>query len=101
MSIATSTATPTGTYQITVVFSETLPGLASALVILPVLLLPLMFARRRLARKGALAVACLGAILLAGASALSGCGGSSVPSTVSSNPTHQATSSGAVSLTIQ
>ena len=28
-----------------------------------------------------------------GASALSGCGGSSVPSTVSSNPTHQATSS--------
>jgi len=47
VTIATSSKTPLGTYQITVIFTETLPGAAPALVLLPILLLPLAFARRR------------------------------------------------------
>jgi hypothetical protein len=31
---------PTGTYQVTVVFTETEPGAATAIVLLPILLLP-------------------------------------------------------------
>ena len=39
VTITTSSTTPAGTYQITVIFTETLPGAASALVLLPFLLL--------------------------------------------------------------
>jgi hypothetical protein len=35
VSIATSATTPRGTYQITVVFTETLPGAAEASILLP------------------------------------------------------------------
>jgi subtilase family serine protease len=102
VTITTSSTTPKGTYQITVVFNETVSG-SSAGIILPILLLPLLFARRRLTGRGIL-FACLGLALIAGSALSIGCGGgggsSSTPVTPT-NPTHQVTSSGAVSLTIQ
>jgi hypothetical protein len=82
-----------------VVFSETLPGSTSAFVILPFLLLPLLFIRRKMAGRGAWFTACIGLILLAGVAAAVGCGGSS--SATATNPTHQVNSSGTVSLTVQ
>jgi hypothetical protein len=99
VTITTSPSTPKGTYQITVVFSETLPGSTSAFVILPFLLLPLLFIRRKMAGRGAWFTACIGLILLAGVAAAVGCGGSS--SATATNPTHQVNSSGTVSLTVQ
>jgi hypothetical protein len=99
VTITTSSSTPKGTYQVTVVFSEILPGSASAFVILPFLLLPLLFIRRKMAGRGAWFTACIGLILLAGAAAAVGCGGSS--SSTVTNPTHQISSSGTVSLTVQ
>jgi N-acetylneuraminic acid mutarotase len=95
VTITTSATTPAGTYQITVVFTLTEPGSASGFILLPILLLPLVFLRRRLAARGVWATACLGLILLAGAAAAyigMGCGGP--------GPTHQETSSGAVTLTV-
>lgn len=52
VTITTSPGTPSGTYQIVVVFTETLPGAATAMVFLPILLLPLLFIRRKLPTKG-------------------------------------------------
>jgi hypothetical protein len=104
VTITTSSTTPKGTYQVTVVFTQTMPGAASAVILLPILLLPLVFVRWRLAARGVWFAACLGVILMTGAAFATGCGGgggsSSTPVT-STNPTHQVTSSGAVSLTIQ
>ena len=87
VSIVTTRSTPAGTYNVTVVFSETLPGAASALVVLPILLLPLVFVRRRLAANGVLLTTCLGAVLLACAASSIGCGGGSTapPATPPSN----------------
>lgn len=102
VTISTSSTTPAGTYQITVVFSETLPGTASAFVILPILLLPLACMRKRLAAKGVLFAASLGMVLLVGAALWTGCGGGGSSSvTPIANPTHPATSSGVVSLTVK
>ena len=101
VSIATSSTTPKGTYQIIVVFSETVAGAATAGILLPVLLLPLMFLKRKLVARGVWIGACLGLILVAAAAAGAGCGGGSSSSNSNSNPTHEVTSSGAVSLTIQ
>lgn len=95
VTIATSATTPAGTYQITVVFTLTERGAASELILLPILLLPLVFLRRRLAARGIWATACLGLILLAGDAADCmgiGCGKPS--------PAHQLTSGGAVTLTV-
>ena len=100
VTITTSSTTPKGTYQITVVFTETVSGAASGLILLPFLLLPLAFLRKQLATRGVWVTACLGLVLLAGAAfSVIGCGGGS-----SSTPppqTHQVVSSGTVSLTIQ
>jgi hypothetical protein len=100
VSIATSATTPAGTYVITVVFTETLPGAAStAVLLLPLLLLPLVPARRRWTAGRTGLLACLLFIFLVVAAG-GGCGGGS-----SSPPpppqTHQVTSSGAVTLTVQ
>jgi hypothetical protein len=94
VTIATSASTPAGTYQITVVFTETLPGAASGLIFMPILLLPLVWARRRWKRQHIWIIACLGFVILAGAMSV-GCGGSS------NSQTHTATSSGAVTLNVQ
>jgi hypothetical protein len=47
VTITTSSATPAGTYAITIVFTETLPEVASALLLFPTLLLPL-FGKKKL-----------------------------------------------------
>jgi hypothetical protein len=87
-----------GSYQVTVVFYETVAGAATSWILLPILLLPLMFLRKKLAARNLWVNACFGLILLAGtAVAFIGCGGSpSAPP-----PTHQVVSSGVVSLTVQ
>jgi hypothetical protein len=91
VTIATSATTPAGTYQITVVFTLTEPGSGTAFILLPILLLPLVFLRRKLAARGVWVTACLGLVLLAGAAVtFVGCAG----------PTHKVTTSGVVSLTV-
>ncbi|MFY9853825.1 MAG: Ig-like domain-containing protein, partial [Terracidiphilus sp.] len=101
LTIATTSATPKGTYQITVVFTETVSGAATSWIVLPILLIPLVLLRRKLAARSVWVTACLGLALLAGASvACVGCGGGG-----SSSPpppqTHQVSSSGMVSLIVQ
>jgi hypothetical protein len=99
VTITTSATMPAGTYQITIIFTETLPGAAAALLFLPILLLPLFFARGKLgARRGAFMAFVVLSLALTTAS---GCGGSS-PDTGQTQPqTHVATSSGVVTLTVQ
>jgi hypothetical protein len=59
--------------------------------------------RRKLAARGIWLTACLGLVLMATAALSIGCGGGSSGGSGSTTPpaTHQVTSSGAVSLTIQ
>ena len=98
LTITTTLATPPGTYQVTVVFTETVTGAATAWILLPILLLPLVFLRRRLVARGVWITACLGLVLLAaGAVACIGCGGSHSTSTPQ---THQVTSSASVTLIV-
>ena len=103
VTIATSSTTPKGTYQIIVVFTETVSGAASGFILLPILLLPLGFMRKKLAARGIWLTACLGLVLMATAALSIGCGGGSSGGSSSTPPpaTHQVTSSGAVSLTVQ
>jgi sugar lactone lactonase YvrE len=100
VTITTSSTTPKGTYQIIVVFTETVSGAA---FLVPILLLPLGFMRRKRAARGIWLTACLGLVLLATAALSIGCGGGSSGGSGSTTPpaTHQVTSSGAISLTIQ
>jgi len=97
VSIATSSTTPKGTYQIIVVFTETV---TTTSFLLPILLLPLGFIRRNLAARGIWLTACLGLVLLATAALSIGCGGGGSGSSTPPS-TQQVTSSGAVTLTIQ
>jgi hypothetical protein len=99
ITINTSSSTPAGTYQIIVVFTETLPGLATAMVFLPILLLPRLFLRGRWAAKRFWRAACL-ALLVSAVAIASGCGGAANAPTPPAQ-THQVTSSGVVSLTVQ
>jgi len=104
VTIATSSSTPKGTYQITVIFTETLPGSASAFVVLPLLLLPVLVIRRRFMKRNIWFPASLALVLLVGVATVVSCsggGGSSSTPVSPTNPTHQATSSGGVTLTIQ
>jgi hypothetical protein len=92
LTISTSTNTPAGTYTVVVVFTYTVPGAASSsLIVFPILLLPLVFARRRWAKGRIMPLACLGLVLMITLLNL-GCGGGS---------THQATSTGTVTLIVQ
>ena len=98
VTITTSPTTPKGTYQIIVVFTETVSGAATGFILLPILLLPLGLMRRKLAARSIWLTACLGLVLLATAAlSIIGCGGGSSPPP----STQQMTSSGSVSLTIQ
>jgi hypothetical protein len=102
LTITTSSTTPKGTYQITVVFTETVSGAATSWILLPILLLPLVFLRRKLAAQGIWITACLGMVLLAAVAYTAGCGGGGSTQTTTPPPqTHQAVSSGAVSTTVQ
>jgi hypothetical protein len=111
VTITTSAATPVGTYQVTVVFNETVSGASTSWILLPILLLPLVFLRRRMAARGAWVTACLGLVLLAGAALCSSCGGGGGGGGNSGGgsgggggggaQTHQVTSSGVVTLTVK
>jgi hypothetical protein len=101
VTIATATTTPAGTYNVTAVFVQTLPGAASALILFPFLLLPLAGIRRKRSIKRMCLLACLAAALMASGVAI-GCGaGGNLPASATPNPTHQVTSSGSVSITVQ
>jgi sugar lactone lactonase YvrE len=99
--ITTAVSTPPATYELTLVFTETLSGAATALVLLPILLAPLRLSRTR-KRRHAWIVVSIGLVIAAVATA-GGCGGSQ--STLSSSTpapqTHQVTSSGTVTLIVR
>jgi hypothetical protein len=102
LTITTSSTTPKGTYQITAVFTETVSGVATAWILLPILLLPLMFLRRKLAVRGVWIIAGIGLVLITAAAYTVGCGGGGGGTTTTLVPqTHQVVSSGSVSITIQ
>ena len=103
VSIATAPNTPAGTYQITVVFTETLPGATSALALISLLFLP---AKKRKNTKATRDWWTLGtlALLLGVACSLMGCGGGGSGSSSGNPPTtstHTVTSSGVVTLTVK
>jgi sugar lactone lactonase YvrE len=105
LTITTTAATPAGTYQVTVVFVETVSGVATSWILLPILLLPLYFMRRKLAARSAWIPACFGLFLLAAMALITGCGGGGGGNGCGANctppPTHQVTSSALVTLTVQ
>jgi FG-GAP-like repeat/Bacterial Ig-like domain (group 3)/Chitobiase/beta-hexosaminidase C-terminal domain len=96
LTITTTASTPPGTYQITAVFTETLPGSASALAFAPFLLLPLTISRKKRRREHVLVAAFVLALL---AFVASGCGGGSGGG--GTPPTHQVTISSVVTLNVQ
>ena len=102
VTIATASTTPAGTYQITVVFTETLPASAAAFALFPILLLPLSSRRRRKSARTLVVKAGTLAILAAGALLASGCG-TTVGGTSTSTQTQNGavTSSAVVTLTVQ
>jgi hypothetical protein len=97
LTITTSSSTPAGTYAITAVFTETLPGAAAALLLLPMLLMPRAQDRRKSRFPRVWPLACAGIFLFV-ALAANGCGGGGGSTTP---VTHQVTSSGSVTLTVQ
>jgi hypothetical protein len=99
LTITTSSSTPAGTYVITVVFTETLPGAATALLLLPILLRPRTRGGRKWRYARVWLLACAGVLILV-ALAGNGCGGGSGGGSTTP-PTHQVTSSGSVTLTVQ
>ena len=99
VTITTSSTTPAGTYQVTMVFTETVAGAASSFILLPVLMLPVLRVRRKWAAGKIWLTVCLGLVLLV-ASASIGCGGGS-GGTPPPPPTHQVTTSGVVTLTVR
>jgi hypothetical protein len=75
VTIATSSTTPVGTYQVTMIFSETVSGAATAGILLPILLLPLVLLKRKMTARGVWFSAGLGLVLLTAAAFSIGCGG--------------------------
>jgi Chitobiase/beta-hexosaminidase C-terminal domain len=101
VTIATTAATPPGTYTVTAVFAQTLPGAVSSLVLFPFLLLPLAGLRRKRSVKMVYLLACLSVALMAGSAVGCVSGGNSPAALSTPNPTHQVTSSGSVSITVE
>jgi hypothetical protein len=99
VTIATTSSTPAGTYQVTVLFGEIVSGPATAWILLPILLLPLALLRRKLAVRGVWITASLGLVLLA-ATAIAGCGGGGWSSSTGTE-THVVDSSAVVTLIVQ
>jgi hypothetical protein len=99
LTITTTALTPAGTYLITAVFNETLPGAASAVLLLPFLLLP--FAGKQRRRKTGMMLAGLlvlaVAVLASGGCGGGGSGGGYMPPAPT---THTVSSSGAVTLVV-
>jgi hypothetical protein len=100
LTVTTSSSTPAGTYVITAVFTETLPGAATALLLLPILLRPRTKGRRNLRYARVWFLACAG-ILIFVALAGNGCGGGNGGAGSTTATTHQVTRSGSVTLSVQ
>jgi hypothetical protein len=98
LAISTSASTPAGTYQVTAVFTETVPVTLSTLLFAPFLLFPLATRVRNQNKRRMLLTSCL---LLVAVSALISCGGGSSSGPPPPPQTHQVTSSGVVNLTVQ
>lgn len=98
VSIATAATTPSGTYQITVVFNETITTTTAGWILAPFLLLPLFFIRRRLTADRVWV--CLALALAIGVAAATGCGGSSSTQTQKTTQT-QVTASSTVTLIVK
>ena len=104
VTITTSASTPKGTYQIIVVFTETVTESSNAWILLPILLLPLYFARKKLTRRGAWLSVCVVLVLLTASATIAGCGGGGSSANNQQPPppqTYQVVSSGTVTLTVQ
>ncbi len=101
ITISTQSTTPAGTHTVTVVFTETEPGAAVSIALLPILLLPFAWIRRKTSSRPLCFTALLGTILLVTASCITACGGSSGSTAAPPAESHQVTSSATVSLTIQ
>jgi len=100
VSIATSSSTPAGTYQIVIVLTETLPGVAAAWL-LPIFILPLYSVAKRRGAQRFLFVLCIAIVLSFAVSAMGCGGGSGGGGSTPVQPTHQTTSSGLVTLIVQ
>jgi FG-GAP-like repeat/Chitobiase/beta-hexosaminidase C-terminal domain/Bacterial Ig-like domain (group 3) len=100
VTIATTASTPPGTYIITMVFTETLQGVAAGFFCLPFLLVPLASKRRRSRGIQRMVFALAALTLIAGGLVFTGCGGAGGGSGGGST-THQATSSATVTLIVQ
>jgi len=92
VTIATSSSTVKGTYQVTIVFSQTVAGAIAAWIPLPIFLLPLVLLIRKGRNQGLWKIAMFGMVLIVITVFSTGCG-----RTLSS----QVTTSSAVTLTIQ
>ncbi len=98
LSITTTSTTPTGSFVITAVFTETLPGASIAIFLLPFLLAP--FASKGRRNTGRLCLlAIVGMITLL--AIVAGCGGGGGGGTNPPPQTHQVTSSGTVTLVVK
>jgi Chitobiase/beta-hexosaminidase C-terminal domain len=98
LTIATSVSTPAGTYPITAVFTETLPG-ASEFAYSTLLLLPFAFVALDRKRR-CISMAATGVVILL--LSASSCGGGGGLGGGGTQPhTHQVTSSGVVTLSVQ
>jgi hypothetical protein len=98
VTISTTAETPSGTYQVTAVFEEAVAGTSSALVLVPIFLLPLIAVRKRWQARKVWLLAAFGIALTAGIA--TSCGGAgSLSETIPA--THQVTSSGVVSIRVQ
>jgi hypothetical protein len=80
------------------VFTETTPGAANVLFLLPISLPALVIIRKKLIAGSARLMACLGLVFLIAAITI-GCGGGSAATAL--DQTHQVTSSGVLTLTVQ
>jgi len=98
LTVNTTASTPAGTYVVTAVFSETLPGAASSIILLPLFLVP--FAGKRKRRKAGILLLALAGLAIA-VTAAGGCGGGGGSSSGYTQPTtHSVTSSGTVTLVV-
>jgi hypothetical protein len=102
MTIATSPSTPKGTYQITVVLTETITKATATATVLPFLFLtPIAFWKKKRTRRSICLLALFAFMFAAVASLITGCGGTSSATQQHTTSTTQMVSSGVASLTVQ